>query len=588
MPPSPSRRRPRRLIALAITLLAVAATTGGTTAQPAQAQTALAKEIFLPHQGRLGPITVLGDSVLLGSGLVSPTLPDQLAAAGWGPVRYRATVGMRAGSAVDDNAAATWINRWRSVGWDTPTVVVNLGANDVGICGANASCAHGRIVALLDTIGPGKRIWWPLITHPRGDYAAAWNQALRQIDAERLDVVTWDWPTEMAGGSYPSPDAVHLSGDGYRRRAERMAQEITAVVGKGTRIGGDAAVATPTSGAVRFVPVTPTRVIDTRIQPPGRLADGQEIAVPLSGYVPAGTTAVAVNITAASPTADGYLSAGACGTAYGGASVANFTNGVARGAMAVVPVTTDGRLCVFARGSTDIIVDVQGAFVAGTGNGLSPLAKNDRLLDTRRTGRSTRLVINTPPGAAAVALNLTVDQPAEGGWLRASPCGSASGVSNVNFLPGEAIAGSAFVATSADDTVCIEVTTSADVIVDLTATFGAGGLSYVPVNPTRMLDTRTAIGGWSPVHGPDQVLDVAVAPPNAEAITGTLTLVQPATGGYLVGSRCGTMPETSSVNAAAGQVLANSITTGISGGRFCISSWALTHTLFDTTGWWVR
>jgi hypothetical protein len=255
----------------------------------------------------------------------------------------------------------------------------------------------------------------------------------------------------------------------------------------------------------------------------------------------------------------------------------------------VVPVTADGRLCVFARGSTDIIVDVQGAFVAGSGGrGLSPLAENSRLLDTRRTGRSTQLVVATPPGAAAVALNLTVADPADGGWLRASPCGSPSGVSNVNFLPGETIAGSAFVATGPDDTVCIEVTTSADVIVDLTGTFGAGGLSYVPANPTRMLDTRNAIGGWAPVHGPDQVLDVAVAPADAEAVTGTLTLVQPATGGYLVGYGCGQLPPTSSVNAAAGQVLANSITTGIGGGRLCVSSAALTHTLFDTTGWWVR
>jgi hypothetical protein len=50
------------------------------------------------------------------------------------------------------------------------------------------------------------------------------------------------------------------------------------------------------------------------------------------------------------------------------------------------------------------------------------------------------------------------------------------------------------------------------VIVDLTGTFGDGGLSFVPVRPTRMLDTRNAIGGWSPIHGSGETLDVRVAP----------------------------------------------------------------------------
>ena len=583
------RSTPQRRLALAICgVLAVAGASVSSPPSTAVAQIVLAKDIVVPTEGRLGPLTVLGDSVMLGSGITTPTLPDRLSVAGWGPVRYRATVGMRAGSPNDQNAAGWWLGAWRATGWDAPTVLVNLGANDVGTCQTSIACARTRITAVLDLIGPGRRVWWPLITHPRADYAAAWNAALTQVDAERLDVVTWDWPAEMAAGGYSTSDGVHLSGPGYVRRSARIAERITADLGSATRVGGGAAVPAATAAATRFVAVAPTRVIDTRLEPPGRQQDGQQLAVSLAGRVPAGSIAAAVNITAASPNVDGYLAAGACGTSYGG-SVVNFTAGVARGAMTVVPLSADGRLCVSTRGSTDVIVDVQGAFVeGGGGQGFSPLAADRRVLDTRRTGRATRLVVPTPPGAAAVALNLTVDAPADGGWLRAAPCDAPSGVSNVNFLPGETIAGAAFVATSDDDTVCIDVTTAADVIVDLTGTFGEGGLSFVPVRPTRMLDTRTAIGGWSPVHGPDQVLDVTVAPTSAEAVTGTMTLVQPATGGYLVGHRCGLVPPTSSVNARAGQVLANSLTTGISSGRLCVTSSVLTHTLFDVTGWWVR
>jgi len=133
----------------------------------------------------------------------------------------------------------------------------------------------------------------------------------------------------------------------------------------------------------------------------------------------------------------------------------------------------------------------------------------------------------------------------------------------VNFGRFEAVAGAAFVATSADDTICVETSVAADVIVDLTGVFGVEGLSFVPVAPTRMLDTRNRIGGWAPIHGDGQVLDVAVAPVGAAAVTGTLTEVEPISSGYLTAFGCPTRPATSSVNANHGQVLANSVTTAV-------------------------
>jgi hypothetical protein len=107
--------------------------------------------------------------------------------------------------------------------------------------------------------------------------------------------------------------------------------------------------------------------------------------------------------------------------------------------------------------------------------------------------------------------------------------------------------------------------------------------------PTRLLDTRNAVGGWAPVHGSEQTLDVRAAPDGAAAVTGTITTVGPVSGGYLVAFGCGPMPPTSSVNAVAGQTLANSVTTGVSAaGRLCVHADRTTQTLFDVTGWWVR
>ncbi len=103
-----------------------------------------------------------------------------------------------------------------------------------------------------------------------------------------------------------------------------------------------------------------------------------------------------------------------------------------------------------------------------------------------------------------------------------------------------------------------------------------------------MIDTRSGIGGWAPIHGRGQTIDSRVAPTGAEAVTGTLTIVSPVTGAFLTAYGCGAPPETSSVNADARLVLANALTVGVSAdGRLCVTASAVTHSLFDTTGWWV-
>ena len=594
MPPVPSpaaTRSKRRSVAMlgALALVAV----GLVVANPdgSAEGVVLSKDITLSAAGPLGPVTVVGDSVLLGSALWSPTLPDQLQASGWGPIRFRAAVGGQAGPTRGTTSAGWWIESWRQEGWDAPNVIVNLGANDSGICRTDVACSRRRILDLVEVIGPGHRIWWPMITrNPTSTAeAVAWNTALGQIAAERDDFFTWDWPTEMAVGGYASPDNTHLDAAGYRRRSLRMAAEFTGDLARATRVGGDAQLPAPAASSSTYVALAPTRVVDTRHDPPGRRPAGSELVVDFGDRLPAGASAVAIGLTAVTPDAAGYLSAGPCGTPNDGSSV-NFTPGGARAAMTVTPLGSDGRVCVFTSTGTDILVDLQGAFVDGAAeSSFTPLATNERLIDTRATGRAGVLVVDTPPGATAVAVNLTVVGAAEPGWLRATPCDAVAEVSNVNFLPTEAVAGSAFVATSPQNSICVETSTSADVIVDLTGTFGDGGLSFVPVRPTRMLDTRNAIGGWSPIHGADQTLDARVAPEDAEAVTGTLTIVDPMRAGYLTAFGCGPMPATSSVNADAGRALANSLTTGVSdSGRLCVYTDPVTHSLFDVTGWWVR
>jgi hypothetical protein len=533
----------------------------------------------------------------MGSALTSPTVPDQLVANGWGPIRLQSIAGLSSGHFnVPLGARATyWIETWRSQGWDAPTVIVNIGANDSGLCQASAQCARDSVRKVVSAVGSGRQIWWPQATgEPKYAWrVAVWNNVLAELAAEIPNLHTWDWPRVMATEGYRSSDGVHLDPAGYRQRSARMAQQITADLGRANRTGGDAPLPTATAAPSAYMPLAPQRVVDTRRDRPGRLRQNSTLHVDFGNRLPPGATAVAVNVTAAEPTAGGHLVAHPCGTTPDGSTV-NFTSQHSRGAMTVTPLGPDGGICVYASSATDIVVDLQGAFVpadgATSGLGFEPYPAPDRLVDTRITGRSKVLVLPTPAGADAVAVTLTAVNASGHGWVRAYPCdGAATGVSNVNYGPGEAVAGGAFVPTSAADTICVSTYSPVDIVVDITGTFTAeAALHFVPSVVTRMIDTRIGTGGWSPIHGARQTVDIRVVPADARAVTGTLTMIRPVLGGYLTAHGCGVRPPTSSVNATPGLVLASAVTTGVSAtGRLCIYASDTTNTIFDTNGWWV-
>lgn len=551
-------------------------------------------QIDITTPGPLGPMTIIGDSVLVGAAY-EPSLPTVLAQQGWGPIRFRAGLGYSAGRQQPKGSsfsAANWIATWRATGWDAPNVVVNLGNNDVGFCKADLACNADNIRYLLDAIGPGHTVWWSRITrlYTLQGEADAFNGALDLVAAERGNLRVWDWPTVRAANGIPvSWDGIHLpDAPSYRRRSQLMADDITAELAVGARTGGDGPLAAALAAPAEYLPLAPSRVLDTR--PTGtRLAAGGTVVVDLSSVLPVGATAAAVNLTAVGPGADGFLTAHPCVATPPTVSSVNYTRGTDRGALAVLPVTGSRTLCVLSSAATDLIVDVQGAFVPDASR-FTPVTPA-RLADTRDTGRHQQLELTAPAGAAAVSLNLTVTGAAVPGFLRAFPCGAEQPpVSNVNFGAGETVAGAAFVPVSAAGTVCIFTNTpQVDVVVDLTGTFSpTGQLAFVAATPTRTYDTRTGVGGWTPVHGARQTTDVRVAPPEAAAVTGTLTLVTPASDGFLTAFGCGAVPPTSNVNARRGGVLANSVTVGVAtGGRLCIRSLTATQAVFDTTGWWV-
>ena len=540
----------------------------------------------------LGAVTVLGDSVLLGGLSYSPTIVDALAGQGWGPIRARAGEGYQTGRFTTNATwkSTYWISTWRSQGWDAPNVLVNLGANDSGICQTDVNCAYSAIVHVADAIGPDRDIWWPKITRFPfyRDQQDTWNAALDRVATERDNFHTWDWPTVMANGPFPSPDNTHLGPDGYRLRSQLMAEAFTADLARAERVGGDAPIPEPIGDPTRYVPLTPARVVDTREDPPGRLAARQSLAVDMTTLVPGGTTAVAVNLTSAGTSTGGFLSAYPCDRSRRDVSSVNHVAGVPRGAMAIVPLSANGELCVHTESAGHVVVDLQGAFVPDGGTGFTPV-DGVRLVDTRESGRESPIVIDlVDPTVEAIALNLTATRGGATGYLTADACsGGQSEVSNVNFLPGEPVAGAAIVPVSSEGTVCVWSSVSVDVIVDLTGEFRSdGGLRFQPADPGRVLDVRDGTGGWAPILGAGQLVDTGVAPATAEAVTGTITLVRPIRTAYAVAD-CRDLAPTSNVNARAGDAMANSLTVTVEAGRLCFRSSEAAKLLFDTTGWWI-
>lgn len=581
-------RRPRKIGLLVIALLIPALAVASSISEPDGIVDAAPRAIDISTPGPLGAVTVFGDSVLLGSALFGPTLPERLAERGWGPIKFRAGEGYHTRNS-PQTGAPFWINLWRSQGWDAPNVLINLGANDSGICVTRITCARESIQRVVDEIGPGHQIWWPQITRfftkqPEQD---TWNQALQEFADNRSDFFTWDWPSELS--QYPSPDGTHLSPDGYRARSIRMADLFTRDIAQARRTGGDVALPTATRTPSTFVSVPAERVVDTRTDGSGRLTSNSTRQIDFGDSLPSEATAVALYVGSARSATNGFLSAAPCGETTG-ASTVNYRTSVNVGAPTIVALGTDEDVCIFSSGDTELIIDIQGAFVDDVG-GLTfqPLDAPDRLVDTRKTGRTDEVVVNVPAGAEAVAVNLTAVNAEGNGFLSAYPCGTPSGIANLNFRAGSAWAASAIVNVSDDGTICLAANVATDVIVDITGTFGSGaGLRYLPVTPTRMLDTRFGTGGWSPIHGSDQTLDFRVAPADASAVTGTLTMVKPLDRGFVSADPCAGAAPTSSANASSGSVIANSVTIGINdAGRLCLLSSTTGHTLFDTTGWWV-
>jgi hypothetical protein len=248
--------------------------------------------------------------------------------------------------------------------------------------------------------------------------------------------------------------------------------------------------------AGRFVPApNPARLLDTREGngAPQRVVGAEEsidVQVTGRGGVPSsGVSAVAVVLTVTDTARSGYVTAWPTGQTMPLASSVNpvGTNDI-RSNLVMLPVGAGGKISLFTKQPTDLVMDITGWFTDGTASpstsGLMIAASPVRLLDTREPGApfgrlrggDTGVIDYTnavTPGAIAIVHNLTVDGTQFAGFVTAYPASQTRPVaSNVNWNGSNQIRASLTVSNLGDaGRVAYYPNVGTDLVIDRSAWF---------------------------------------------------------------------------------------------------------------------
>ena len=329
-----------------------------------------------------------------------------------------------------------------------------------------------------------------------------------------------------------------------------------------------------------------------------------EWRLPIDTGAPEGATAVMVNLTATEAAGPGFLTTEDCAPRTGDrtTSALTFAAGDSRAVMAVVPIDTDGRFCVYRSTDVHSIVDVLG-FIGSDGEPLwfEPSVPT-RLTDTRTNGSCQPLqecILGPVPDGAVHAVptdderpriaNLAVVDGSGPGFLQAGACdgiGDGATFSNLNDLDDAARSNLALI-TGSEEGSCVYALTEAHVLVDeLGALDAETGYGWSLDQPRRVLDTRECTDTWCDDR-PDArtVIEVDLgtdAPGAAIAITATET----AAPGFVTVGSCDGFDDvenvpTSNLNHLEGQTATNLALVDLDEGHLCIYTLASAQLIID-------
>ncbi len=370
--------------------------------------------------------------------------------------------------------------------------------------------------------------------------------------------------------------------------------------------------------ALRFVPLAPCRIADTR-DPAGpfggpAIAAGQsrDFVIPNSACdVPSSAAAYSLNITAVPHSYLGYLSVWPTGQAQPEVSTLNSTDGRVKANAAIVPAGTGGAIRVYVTDQSDVILDINGYFVDATADpsalAFYPLSPC-RIADTRdATGqfggpslvaqqarsfpiRSSNCQI--PAAAQAYSLNFTAVPPHGLGFLSTWPTGLVQPlVSTLNAPTGQVTANAAIVPAGTNGAIDVLASSEADLIIDINGYFAPSssapnGLSLFTLTPCRVLDTRDTTGPFHNTITPpvDTTASRCRVVQNAAAVVLNATIVPALSVPFLTLWPSGqARPTVSTLNANDALVTLNMAIVPTSAGAVNAYAADLTDLILDTT-----
>ena len=396
----------------------------------------------------------------------------------------------------------------------------------------------------------------------------------------------------------------------------------------------------------------PARILDTRptvkggnptnIGLTGKFTAGTVRTFAVSGVIGVGATSVTVptnatavtgNLTIVNETAAGVVALGPTMTATGAATTINFVIGETRANNVTLGLSPAGTLSAAYRSSTaaatiDLMFDVTGYFTPDTSGATYHTLAPGRVVDTRPTGsghaniglagKFANKIVRTfavagvkaigwssalvPSTATAVTGNLTVIDATSIGYVAVGPTIAAvPSTSTLNVAAGANVANGVTVALKSGKLQAVwdgTAGSSADVIFDVTGYFtaGAGGLSYYPIAPIRVVDSSKNLGLSGSFASRTSRLFTIVGttgvPAGAAGISGNLTVLGPSSAGWaLVSPEIVAAATASTVNAAAGHSEANGFDVALGSSGHVALEWAGTtgsraNLSLDISGYW--
>lgn len=378
----------------------------------------------------------------------------------------------------------------------------------------------------------------------------------------------------------------------------------------------------PTAG-LRFIPVVPCRVVDTRnpdgpfggpmLSPPANGADFSRDFVIPSGPCGIPTTPAAyslnVSVIPQGISGLGFLTVWPAGPPRPNVATVNSRDGRVKGVSAIVGAGAGSSIRVFVTDTTHVILDINGYFVSAsdpTALAFFPLPPC-RIADTRGaagplggpslTGHVARdfpillSECSLPANAQAYSLNLAAVPNGRLGFLTAWPTGQPQpNVSALNAQTGTPTANAAILPAGTGGSISVWVTDNTDLVIDINGYFAApasGGLSLYSFGPCRVLDTRAPAGPgiFSGVKDIDFTSAGCGIPP-APAYVVNATVIPPARFGFLSLWPAGTpQPSVATLNAWDGAITSNLAIVPANNGSVSVFARDPTNLVIDIFGY---